>query len=177
MSMESFLKVGVITSPHGVRGDVKVFPTTDEPLRFKKLEKVCLDEKGRDCREVSGVKFVKNMVVLHLSGIDSMDEAEGYRQRELFVRREDALPLGENEYYIADLIGISVETEEGTQLGTLREVLQTGANDVYVVDAPDYGEVLIPAIRQCILKVDIAAGKMRVHLLPGLLPEKKGGKS
>lgn len=171
--MEEFLKVGVVTSPHGVHGDVKVFPTTDEPARFRKLQTVFLDDAGQDERRVSAVRFVKNLVVLHLSGVDSMDEAQTLRQRELFVHRENALPLGKDEYYIADLIGAAVETDDGEELGTLREVLQTGANDVYIVDAPAYGEVLIPAIKQCILKVDVTVPRVCVHLLPGLLPEKK----
>ena len=168
--MEQYLKIGVITSPHGVHGEVKVFPTTDEPERFRRLKKVYLDDRGGDQREVSGVKFIRNMAVLKLSGISSMDEAQKYRQRELFVSREDALPLAENEYYIVDLIGLEVFSE-GESIGTVREVLQTGANDVYAVDLAAGGEVLIPAIRDCILKVDIPGGRMDVHLLPGLLPE------
>ena len=171
--MEDYFKVGVITSPHGVRGEVKVYPTTDDPNRFRDLKKVFLDDRGGDEREVGGVKFVKNLVVLKLSGISSMDEAERYRQRELFVRRADAVPLEENEFFIADLIGCEVRTEEGQVLGTLTDVLQTGANDVYVVEFPAGGEVLIPAIRDCIRRVDVDAGVVTVHLLPGLMPEKK----
>lgn len=177
MTMEEFLKVGVITAPHGVRGDVKVFPTTDDPQRFRDLKQVYLDDSGADARKVSGVKYVRNLVVLHLDGIDTVEEAQRFRQRELFVDREHALPLGENEFYIADLVGADVVTETGEELGILRDVLQTGANDVYIVDSPEYGEVLIPAIRQCVIKVDISASRVTVRLLPGLLPEGKGGKT
>ena len=175
--MEQFFHVGTITSPHGVKGDVKVYPTTDDPERFLDLEKVIIGKKGqeaasREVRAVSHVRFLKNMVILHLEGIPDRNAAETYRQWELYVPREDAVPLEENEYYIADLIGMCVYSEEGL-LGTLREVMQTGANDVYVVDSPVHGEVLIPAIKACIIKVDPADGRMDVHLLPGLIDERK----
>ena len=118
---------------------------------------------------VERVKYHKNMVILKLSDIGSMDEAERFRKADLLVSREDALPLAENEYYIADLIGLSVESDEGETLGTLRDVLQTGANDVYLVDSPVYGEILIPVIPPSAIRTDLDAKKMTVHLLPGLL--------
>ena len=174
--MEQFFHIGTITSPHGVRGDMKVYPTTDDPERFLVLEKVIVRKNGREAgqeiRGVSGVRFLKNMVILHLEGISDRNAAELYRQRELYVPREDAVPLDEDEYYVADLIGMDVYREEG-RLGRLREVMQTGANDVYVVDSPEFGEVLIPAIKACIMKVDPAEGRMNVHLLPGLIDERK----
>lgn len=174
--VEQFFHVGTITSPHGVRGDVKVFPTTDDPERFLDLDKVILRKNGREAgqeiREISNVRFIKNMVILHLEGVPDRNAAELYRQWELYVPREDAVPLSEDEYYIADLVGMKVYREEGF-LGTLREVMQTGANDVYVVDSPEWGEVLIPAIKACIMKVDPAEGRMDVHLLPGLIDERK----
>lgn len=173
--MEQFFHVGTITSPHGVRGDLKVYPTTDDPERFLDLEKVILRKKaggsGEETRKVSNVRFLKNMVILHLEGIPDRNTAELYRQCELYVPREEAVPLDEDEYYIADLIGMEVYREEG-RLGTLRDVMQTGANDVYVVDSPEYGEVLIPAIKACIINVDPAEGRMDVHLLPGLIDER-----
>ena len=111
------------------------------------------------------------MVILKFREFDSINEVEKYRGCELYVSREQAVPLEENEYYIADLLGMSVYTEAGELLGNLRDVIETGANDVYCVNTEKYGEVLIPAIRQCILQVDVEAGRMTVHLLPGLLPD------
>ena len=177
--MEQFFHVGTITSPHGVRGDVKVYPTTDDPERFLDLDTVLLRKDGRETgqesRGVSNVRFLNNMVNLHLEGVSDRNTAELYRRWELYVPREKAVPLMEDEYYIADLVGMSVYREEGF-LGTLREVMQTGANDVYVIDSPEFGEVLIPAIKACIIKVDPAEGRMDVHMLPGLIDEREKNK-
>ena len=170
--MEDYLKVGVITSTHGLRGEVKVFPTTDDPERFRKLKKVYLRTgKEQLCLQVAGVKFFKNMVILKFKGLEDISQVEAFRQGELYVERKDAVPLGENEYYIADLLGMEVVLDTGESLGRLKDVLPTGANDVYIVDSEKYGEVLIPAIKQCIIKTDVPGGIMTVHLLPGLLPE------
>ena len=167
--MEDLLQVGVITSTHGVRGEVKVFPTTDDPARFKKLKQVILDTGKKQLNlEIAGVKFFKNMVILKFKGIDNINDVEKYRQKSLFVTRENAVKLKKNEYFIADLIGLQVETDEGEVLGVLDEVLQTGANDVYVIKAEGADDLLIPAIKDCVKNVDVEAGKMQVHLLPGL---------
>lgn len=167
--MEQRFQVGVITSTHGVRGEVKVFPTTDDASRFKKLKKVLLDTGKEDIElEISSVKFFKNMVILKFKGIDDMDTANKYRQKSLYVTRENAVKLKKNEYFIADLIGIAVASDEGEDLGIIEDVLQTGANDVYVIQKEDQEELLLPAIKDCIKEVDIEAGTMTVHLLPGL---------
>ena len=166
--MEQRFQVGVITSTHGVRGEVKVFPTTDDAVRFKKLKKVILDTGKEDIElEIASVKFFKNMVILKFTGIDDMDTANKYLQKSLYVTRDNAVKLAKNEYFIAALIGVKVTTDEGEELGELTDVLQTGANDVYVINTPD-GELLLPAIKECIKEVDIEAGAMVVHLLPGL---------
>ena len=132
--MEQFLQVGIITSPHGIKGEVKVFPTTDDVVRFKKLKEVILEEKrSRRTVEIEQVKFFKNMVILKLKGIDSMNDAEKLRNTPLLVSRENAVKLKPGEYFICDLIGLQVSDEDGKFLGTLTEVIQTGANDVYVI--------------------------------------------
>ena len=160
--MEQLLQVGVISSTHGVRGEVKVFPTTDDPQRFKSLKNVILDTgKEQIPLEIQGVKFFKQFVILKFKGIDNINDIERYKRRSLFVTRED-------EYYIADLIGMDVITDEGEE-GKLVDVIETGANEVYVVEFDKYGEVLIPAIHDCILDVDIEAMSMKVHLLEGLV--------
>lgn len=168
--MQDILQVGAITSTHGISGEVKVFPTTDDPKRFKKLKSVLLDT-GRGMKEltITQVKFFKNMVILKFKDHDKIEDVMGYKGKSLYVTRENAVKLKKNEYFIADLIGMQVYTEDDSLLGTLSDVLQTGANDVYEVDMTDGRKVLIPAIRQCILAVDIDQAVMKVHLLEGLL--------
>ncbi len=167
--MEDMLQVGVITQTHGIKGEVKVFPTTDDAQRFKKLKKVTLDNgKERRELEITSVKFFKNLVILKFKGIDDINDVEKYKKAPLFVSREDAVPLEENEYFIADLIGLKVISDEGEELGTLDDVLQTGANDVYVVKSDNGEEILVPAIKDCVKNVDIEGGEITLHLLPGL---------
>ena len=167
--MEQFLQVGVISSAHGIRGEVKVFPTTDDPMRFKKLKKVLLDT-GRERLEleVQSVRFFKQFAIVKFKGIDNINDIERYKGKGLFVPREDAVPLGEDEYYIADLIGMEVFTEDG-HFGVVRDVMETGANEVYIVESDEHGEVLIPAIRQCVLDVNVEEKKMKIRLLDGLI--------
>ena len=168
--MEKRLQVGVITATHGLKGEVKVFPTTDDPNRFRRLKEVILDT-GREERvlEIEGVKFFKQMVILKFKGFDDIGDVEKFRRGTLFVTRENAVKLKKNEYFIADLIGMQVENEDGSELGTLQDVISTGANDVYDVRLADGRQLLIPAIRECILEVNVEEGWMRVHLLDGLL--------
>jgi len=168
--MEEFLQVGVISSTHGLKGEVKVFPTTDDPARFKKLKKVLLDT-GKEHKEleIERVAFFKQFVILKFKGFDHIDQIERYKGKGLLVTRDQAVKLKKNEYFITDLIGITVYTEEGQTLGRLKDVLVTGANDVYVVEAADKKEILIPAIKQCILSVNIEEREMMVHLLKGLV--------
>ena len=168
--MEDMLRVGVISSTHGVRGEVKVFPTTDDPARFEELETVLLDTgKEKLELEIAGVKIKKNMVILKFKGYDSINDVERYRGRDLWITREQAVPLGEDENFVADLIGLAVVTDGGETLGTMKDVMFTGANDVYVVERENGKELLLPAIKDCILDVDLENGVMTVHVLDGLL--------
>ena len=168
--MEDFFQVGIVTSPHGVREEMKVFPTTDDARRFKRLKEVIADTgKERITLEIEGVKFFKNLVIIKFRGIDSCDEAEKYRKTSLLVSRENAVRLSRDEYFIADLIGLTVQNEEGSEIGVLKDVMETGANDVYVIELHDGRELLLPAIRQCVLQVDVKAGFIRIHILEGLL--------
>ena len=170
MEKEQYLQVGVITSTHGVRGEVKVFPTTDDVSRFQDLEEVLLDTGKRLIPlEIAGVKYFKQYVILKFKGIDSINDVEQYRRMPLLVTREQAVPLEENEYFIADMLGMEVYMEDGTLFGVLKDVMETGANDVYVVESRAHGEVLIPAIQDCILSVDIPENRMTVRLLKGLI--------
>ena len=168
--INDYLRIGVITAPHGVRGEVKVFPTTDDPERFDELETVWLyNGKSYVSLDVESVKYFKNIVILKVKQIPDRNEAEKYRSKELYVDREHALPLEEDEYYICDIIGAKVITDTEEELGMLTDVLQTGANDVYVVKMKDGKEVLLPVIKECVLDVDINAGIVKVHIMPGLL--------
>lgn len=168
--MEQLLQVGVITQTHGVRGEVKVFPTTDDAERFKKLKHVLLDT-GKETLplEIQSVKFFKQFVILKFKGIDDINEIEKYKRCPILVERKDAVPLEDDEYFIADMIGMDVITEDGAIFGILKDVIETGANDVYVMESPVYGEVLVPAIKECILDVDIKGRKMKIHLMNGLI--------
>ena len=168
--MTDRLKVGVVTSVHGIKGEVKVFPTTDDSRRFKKLKQVYLDtSKEMLPLEIEGVKFFKQMVILKFKGYENPDDVMKFRQKELWIDRKDAVRLSKDEYFIADLIDMEVCDEEGKLIGTLKDVISTGANDVYAVETPEGKEVLFPAIRQCILDVDTEARKMTVHVMEGLL--------
>ena len=168
--MEDRLQVGVISSTHGIRGEVKVYPTTDDPARFQELRQVILDTgKEQMILEIAGVKFFKQFVILKFKGIDNINDIEKYKGRSLYVSREDAVALEEDEYFIADLIDCEVFTDDGRKFGILTDVMETGANDVYIVETEEQKEILIPAIRDCIREVDPAAGKIVVHLLKGLL--------
>lgn len=168
--MEDLLQVGIITSTHGVRGEVKVYPTTDDPRRFRRLKEVVLDT-GREKLnlEIEGVKFFKQFVILKFKGLDNINDIEKYRQKSLYVTRKNAVRLQRDEYFIADLIGLKVQDEDGTELGTVKDVIETGANDVYEVEMANGRSLLLPAIKQCILNVDVENGMMQVHVLEGLL--------
>lgn len=170
--MEKQLQAGVITSTHGIRGEVKVFPTTDDAQYFKELKKVYLDTgKEQIPLEIEHVKFFKQFAILKFKGIDNINDIEKYKGKSLMIDREDASPLGEDEYYIGDMIGMDVYTDDPAEhFGVLRDVLETGANDVYIIDSDRHGEVLVPAIRQCILRVDTEKNEMHIHLMEGLLP-------
>ena len=168
--MEDLLQVGIITSTHGVRGEVKVYPTTDDPRRFRRLKEVVLDTgKEKMNLEIEGVKFFKQFVILKFKGLDNINDIEKYRQKSLYVTRKNAVRLQRDEYFIADLIGLKVQDEDGKELGTVKDVIEPGANDVYEVQMADGKSLLLPAIKQCILNVDVENGTMQVYVLEGLL--------
>lgn len=168
--MEQKLQVGIITTTHGVRGEVKVFPTTDDAKRFKKLKQVILDTGKEEINlEIEGVKFFKQLVILKFKGLDSINDVEKYRQKSLYVTRENAVRLSRDEYFIADLIDLKVLDENDEEIGIVKDVMQTGANDVYVIDMSDGRELLLPAIRECVLEVNVESGYVKIHIMEGLL--------
>ena len=168
--MAAYLRVGVITAPHGIHGQVKVYPTTDDVRRFTQLDHCYVETKsGRKTLHPEDVHFFKNLVIIQFREFSSIEDAMPYKGGDLLIDRDQAIPLGEGEYYIADLIDLKVQTEDGTVLGVLQDVMETGANDVYIVGRPDGKDLLIPAIPDCILDIDLQEGVITVHLLDGLL--------
>lgn len=170
MNKDDLFKVGVITTAHGVHGEVKVFPTTDDVKRFKKAKELLLDN-GKEIKsvKVQSVKFFKQFVIIKLEGIDDMDTALKMHNYELLVTRENAVKCEKDEYFIADLYDVSVYDEDNRLLGTISNVYQTGANDVYEIEKEDKTTFLIPAIKECILDVDINNKAMKIHLMDGLM--------
>ena len=168
--MEDLLQAGVITTTHGIRGEVKVFPTTDDVHRFEDLDSVLLDT-GREYMEleIENVKYFKQYAILKFKEIDNINDIEKYKGRSLYVTRDQAIPLEEDEYYIADLIGLDIYLENGEKFGVLKDVMETGANDVYIVETEEGKEVLIPAIHECVLDIDVEENRMEIHLMDGLL--------
>lgn len=164
-----YFQVGAILKTHGIKGEVKVFPTTDNPKRFKKLKEVIVEpEKENIVLEIESVKFFKNLVIVKFKGIENINDVEKYVKKNIFVSRDNAVKCQKNEYFIADLIGIKVMTDENEIIGDIVDVMQTGANDVYVVKTDDK-EVLIPAIKECILDVSLEERIMTIHIMKGLL--------
>jgi 16S rRNA processing protein RimM len=148
--MKNFMSVGQIGKTHGLKGEVKVFPLTDTLERFKKLKSVYIDG---EIRKVEGCKLQSDKVILKIEGIDSIEQAELYRNKYLMVSREDAVKLPEGSYYVADLIDCSVYEEDGEELGKVYDVLHTPGNDVYWVKGNK--EVLIPVLKHIIVSIDI----------------------
>jgi 16S rRNA processing protein RimM len=168
--MINYLKVGQIVNTHGVRGEVKVYPLTDDLKRFDKLKFIFI-KSGEQYKKVQvlGVKYVKAMAILKLSGIESMNDAEKYRDMYIYIDRENAIKLPEDTYFIADLIGINVVNGCGEPLGKITNVFSTGSNDVYEIKPETGKSFLIPAIGDVIKDVDITNRKMVVELLEGLI--------
>lgn len=169
--MEDLLKVGGIANTHGVKGEVKVFPTTDNPKRFCDLKDIKLDTgKGYIDLEIENVKFFKQFVILKFKGYNNINDIEKYKGKQLYVTRENAVELEEDEYFIADMIGLLVKNEADEEIAELVDVMQTGANDVYVIRLKEDGqEVLIPAIKECILDVNMKERFMKIHIMDGLI--------
>jgi 16S rRNA processing protein RimM len=168
--MLEYLRVGQIINTHGVKGEVKIYPLTDDVMRFKKLKFIFIKNGDSYNRvDIESVKFVKNFPVLKLSGIESMNDAERYRDVYIYVDRENAVKLKEDTYFIADLIGMDVYTVDDKKIGNITSVFSTGSNDVYEVKMDDGKEILLPAIKDVVKNVDVKERKMHVVLLEGLL--------
>ena len=170
--MQEKLRVGTIVTTHGLKGEVKVYPTTDEPERFYDLKKVWLDRSGKMENmiqlEVENVRFSKNLALVKFKEYDSIDDVMAIRKGELYVDRADAIPLAEGEYFVGDIIGCKVLDENDTELGTVKEFIETGAHDVMLVKT-DGKDLMIPYCDPFIIEKAPEEGYIRVHLIPGLL--------
>ena len=164
------LRVGVIVTTHGIRGEVKVFPTTDDAERFRDL-KMCFVDARRSLipLEVRSVKFFKQFVILGFKDYDNINDVLEFVKRDLLVERKDAVELKPGEYFICDLVGHKVLSDTGEELGVLKDVITSSANNVYVVKRPEGKDLLIPVIPECVLGHDMEKGVTTVHLLDGLL--------
>ena len=168
--MTKYLEIGQIVNTFGIKGMVKVKPFTDNIKRFDKLKKVYIENKnGRKEYEIEELKYHKEMVLIKFKGIENPEDANLLRESYLMVSRADEEPLEEGTYYIVDMIGLEVETEEGEKLGNLVDIFNTGSNDIYVVKNELGKQILLPAIKDVIKKIDMEKRKMTVHLIPGLM--------
>lgn len=168
--MDNYFTVGNIVNTQGIKGEMRIMPTVDDVMRFKLLKKVYVERKGVIKEyDVENVRFHKQFVLLKLKGIDDMTAAEAFKGSIVKITEDMAIPCEEDEYYIRDLYDMKVLTEDGTELGILKDVLFTGANDVYVVSPREGKDILIPAIKDCILNVDVENKVMTVRLLEGLI--------
>ena len=167
--MQKRLEIGQIVNTFGIKGEVKVTPFTDDIRRFDELEKVYVKTKKESKQyQVENVKYHKNMVLLKLKSIDRIEEAELLRNAFLEVDREDAIPLEEGQYFIVDLIGLEVYTDEGKLLGKVEDIYNAGANDIYVIKDELGKQILLPGIDEVIKEVKLD-DRIIVHLIPGLI--------
>ncbi len=168
--MDDFLEIGQIVNSYGIKGFFKVVPFTDDITRFDNLKNIYIERnKKLESKEIEEVKYHKNLVLLKIKGIDDINDTEQYKNCYLKIDRKDAIGLPEDTYFITDLMGIEVFTEEGKHLGNIVDIFPTGSNDVYVVKDESGNQILLPAIGEVIKKVDVTARKMIVKLISGLI--------
>ncbi len=168
-NVEKMFTVGKIVNTHGIKGEVKVIPITDDPKRFERLKEIYIERKEMQRYKIEGIRYHKKFVLIKFEGIDTLNDAELFKNATLKINQEDSLPLGNDEYYIGDLYDLNVKTQDGRILGKLIDIIYTGSNDVYVIKNEETGkELLIPAIKQVIKQVDLENKTMSVELLEGL---------
>lgn len=170
--MTETFQVGVIASTHGLQGEVNVFPTTEDPNRFKKLKKVTLHtQRGEEIElDVQSARFFKKFVIVKFKQYNNINDVEKFRGCELTIDRKDAIKLEPGEYYCADLMGLSIVDEEDKILGTVTDIIQTGANDVYEMTKENSEDkIYIPAIKDCVKNIDLENKKITIHVIEGLL--------
>lgn len=166
------ISVGEICGTRGLHGELKVLPLTDFPERFKGMEEIWVECGPRSgLYKIESYRAYKQLLLFKLAGINTVEEAAGLVKGLLKIDEGEVFPLPDDTHYVFQLLGLEVDDLERGYLGKLTEVLQTGANDVYVIKGERYGEVLIPAIKDVVLDIDLATSRMKVKLLPGLIDE------
>lgn len=167
---QQYFEIGQIVNHFGIKGMVKVNPFTDDIFQFEEMETILVDKKGSLQEiQIEEVKYSKNQVLLKLKGIETVEEAEKYRNCYIKLPREKARKLPKNTYFIADLIGLEVYTEEGNLLGKVDDIYNSGASDIYVIKDTLGKQILLPAIKEVIKQIDLEQEKIVVHLLDGLV--------
>jgi len=166
---QEYFEIGQIVNTFGIKGQVKVMPFTDDIHRFDELKSVIIEKnKKTEMKEIEEVKYHKNMVLIKFKGIEDMNAAEALRNSYLKIKREDAKKLPKDTYFIADLIGCSVYTEDGEYLGKVDDIYSTKANDIYVVKDEQGKQILLPGRKEVLKKIDIENETITVHLIEGL---------
>lgn len=171
-SLDELLLVGKITTPFGVHGQLNLHAITNRPEHLRRVSTVFVGENLTPYKLQRAAPHKSSVLIVTLAGVDGRDAAESLRGQEVYIRQADAMPLDEDEYYLHDLPGLRVETVEGTAIGTVKEVLETGANEVLIVTRSEGGEALIPMIKDVVKRLDIAAGVVVIEPLPGMLDDK-----
>jgi len=166
---DELLLIGQIAAPFGVRGQIKLHTVTNRPEHLRKIRKVFLGDERTLYTLSRAAEHKPTEMIVTLAGIDTREAAEALRGLEVYIRQQDALPLEDDEYYLHDLPGLRVETVDGTVVGVVKEVIETGANEVLVVTRPEGGEVLIPMIKDVVKQLDVAAGQIVIEPIAGLL--------
>ncbi len=160
--MDKEIVIGKIVAPHGVRGDIRIMPLTDKPEQFLDLDYLLLAD-GRKLT-VKNARFHKRMVLITTKEITSMNEAELLRDKEIYIKSEDLPPLDEGQFYVADLVGLPVYEEDGTQIGTFKDAITTGSNDVYIIAVPDGKDILIPALKIYVKEINLLQKRIVVKM-------------
>lgn len=167
--MQEYFEIGQIVNTFGIKGMVKVVPYTEDITNFERLKKIYIKQKKQKTEyEIEEVKYHKNMVLIKLKNIDTVEQAENLRNATIEIPRKDATPLEEGTYYIADLLGMEVFTDEGELLGILQDIYNTGSNDIYVVKNELGKQILLPGIEDVIKEVLLEENKIIVHIIEGL---------
>ncbi len=168
--MQKYFEVGQIVNTFGIKGQVKVVPFTDDINRFEELKEIYIEKKNElKLFQIEKVNYSKNVVLLKLKGIDSIEEANKYRNCYIKIDRKDARKLPEGTYFIVDLLGLDVYTDENKLLGKVDDIYNTGSNDIYVVKDEMGKQILLPAIKDVLKQVDLDNGKITVHIIEGLI--------
>ena len=164
------LEIGQIVNTFGIKGQIKVKPFTDDIKRFDNLKEVYVEKNNTKKEyEIEEVKYHKDMVLIKFKGIETVEQAEKLKNSYVTISRDSAEELEEDRYYIVDLLGLEVYTDEQILLGILEDIFNTGSNDIYVVKSSDGKQILLPAIKDVVKNIDIENKKIIVHIIPGLI--------